>query len=227
MKEAYITDLNGQYIEPTLVADSVTGVFDRREPDQQSTEKLRETKKQDDHQPKELPTVLVGYTVAVSLPDGLYEPTFDVQGYRQATSDYEAGYTEYLAAMAVYDSEGEDSQPEPPKQVDGSSFWRNGLTQQEIEALQPKPVPSELDLLRVENAKLLLHVAELEAKSEQHSEHTTALRAQNAELEAKSKQHSEHTTALRAQNAELDTKNEQLTQDHATLLLQLAEKGVI
>ncbi|MCM3338107.1 hypothetical protein M3650_05520 [Paenibacillus sp. MER TA 81-3] len=163
-------------------------------------------RKDGDQQPDEPRSVLVGYTVAVPLPDGLYEPTFDVQGYRQTMSDYEEEYAEYLAVMAVYDPEGEDSQPQPPLLVDGHSFWRNGLTQEEIKALQPKPVPSELDLLRVENAKLLLHVAELEAKSEQHSE---------------------QTTALHAQNAELDTKNEQLSQDHATLLFQLAEKGVI
>lgn len=31
MKEAIITDLNGRYIEPMLVADPVTGVFDRME----------------------------------------------------------------------------------------------------------------------------------------------------------------------------------------------------
>ena len=207
MKEAYITDLDGRYIEPTLVADSVTGVFDRREPVQSDEEDPREMPQKDgQQQPDEPRTVLVGYTVAVPLPDGLYEPTFDVQGYRQAMSDYDAAYAGYLAAMAVYDPEGEDPQPQPPLPVDGSSFWSNGLTQEEIEALQPKPVPSELDLLRVENAKLLLHVADLEAKSEKHSK---------------------YTAALRGQNAELDTKNEQLTQDHATLLLQLAEKGVI
>ncbi|MBN3523091.1 hypothetical protein [Paenibacillus apiarius] len=206
MKYAFITDLSGQYVEPTLVADSVTGVFDRREPVQTDEGEVLETKQPNDEQPAETETVLVGYTVAVPLPDGLYEPTFDVQGHRQAMSDYEAAYAEYTAAKAEYEPEGEDPQPKPPPPVDGPSFWSNGLTQEEIEALQPKPVPSELDLLRVENAKLLLHVAELEAKSEQHSE---------------------HTTALCAQNAELDTKNEQLTQDHATLLLQLAEKGVI
>ncbi|MCY9516706.1 hypothetical protein [Paenibacillus apiarius] len=206
MKEAIITDISGKYLEPTLVADSVRGVFNRREIVQPDEDEQKKKVLQGDDQPEEQPTVLVGYTVAVPLPDGLYVPTFDVQGYRQAMSDYDGAYAGYLAAMAVYDPEGEDPQPQPPLPVDGSSFWSNGLTQEEIEALQPKPVPSELDLLRVENAKLLLHVAELEAKSEQHSK---------------------HTTALRGQNAELDTKNEQLTQDHATLLLQLAEKGVI
>ncbi|WP_019421753.1 hypothetical protein [Paenibacillus sp. OSY-SE] len=201
MKDAIITDLQGRYLKSTPIADSVTGVFDRREPVQRGEEEPLETE-----QPTEPETVLVGYTVAVPLPDGLYEPTFDVEGHTQAMSDYDAAYAEYLAVLAVYDPEGEDSQPQPPLLVDGHSFWRNGLTQEEIEALQPKPLPSELDLIRVENAKLLLHVAELEAKSEQHSE---------------------LTTALHAQNAELDTKNEQLSQDHATLLFQLAEKGVI
>ncbi|MFW5436367.1 hypothetical protein [Paenibacillus apiarius] len=147
MKEAYITDLDGRYIEPTLVADSVTGVFDRREPVQSDEEEPLETKQQDDKQPTEPETILVGYMVAVPLPDGLYEPTFDVQGYRQAMSDYEAAYTEYLAAMTVYDPEGDEPEPQPPKQVDAPSLWRNGLTDEEIEALQPKPEPSQTDVL--------------------------------------------------------------------------------
>ncbi|WP_019420202.1 hypothetical protein [Paenibacillus sp. OSY-SE] len=136
MKYAYITDLNGRYIEPTLVADSVTGVFDRREPVQS-----------DDEQPNEPETILVGYMVAVPLPAGLYEPIFDVEGYRQAMTDYEAAYAEYIAAVAEHDPEEEEPQPKPPLLVDGPLFWRNGLTQEEIEALQPKPVPSELEFL--------------------------------------------------------------------------------
>ena len=117
MKEAIITDLNGRYLEPTLVADSVTGVFDRVEPKPQP--------QPDDETPREAvdepETVLVGYLVAVPLPDGLYEPIFDVKGYRAV--------------------------PQPQQAVDGSSFWRNGLSDEEIEALKPKPQPSQTDIL--------------------------------------------------------------------------------
>ncbi|MCY9734178.1 hypothetical protein M5X17_10505 [Paenibacillus alvei] len=150
MREAIITDLNGRYIEPTLVADSVTGVFDRLEPAQTDVETPRAATVE----PDEPETVLVGYTVAVTLPDGLYEPTFDVHGYRKAVKAYERAYTKYLDAMTEYDPESEDPAPQSPKTVDGSSFWRNGLTDEEIEALQPKPQPSQTDVFGQEMTQM-------------------------------------------------------------------------
>ncbi|KJB89645.1 hypothetical protein AZ66_01030 [Paenibacillus sp. E194] len=201
MKYAYVTNLNGRYIEPTLVADSVTGVFDRMEPVQTDANNaaLTVSQQSDTNLPTEPKTKLVGYTVAIPLPDGLYEPTFDVHGYRKAKADYDLAYVEYLGALAKHDPASGKPAPKRPRPVDASFFWSNGLTEEEIEALQPKPVPTELDQLRIENAKLLLHVAELEAKSDKHIESTNKLQSHNAAL----------------------------TQDHATLLLQLAEKGVI
>ncbi|MGG4398193.1 hypothetical protein ABEX25_28385 [Paenibacillus thiaminolyticus] len=207
MKEAIITDLSGRYIEPTLVADSVTGVFDRRElveTDEHGTQP--EPEQRDDGQEDEPETVLVGYTVAVPMPDGLYQPIFDVEGYRAAQEAYEAAYADYLAAMTESDSESDDPQPDPPQPVNGVIYWRNGLTDEEIEALNPEPQPNELELLQQDNAKLLMQVAELEARDEQRTM---------------------DTGALLMQNAELDAKNQQLTQDHGSLLLQLAEKGVL
>ncbi|BFH17198.1 hypothetical protein WJ0W_006223 [Paenibacillus melissococcoides] len=157
MKEAIITDLSGRYIEPTLVADSVTGVFDRRErvePDEPGTNQQPEPELRDDDQPDEPATVLVGYTVAVPMPDGLYQPIFDVEGYREAEAGFNAAYADYLAAMAEYDPESDDPQPEPPQPVDGSSFWRNGITDEEIEALNPDPQPSQTDMLGQELTRM-------------------------------------------------------------------------
>ncbi|RJG23398.1 XkdW family protein [Paenibacillus thiaminolyticus] len=149
MKYACITDLSGRYIEPTLVADSVTGVFDRREPIEpdetgalpQPEPKLR------DEQPDEAETLLVGYLVAVQMPDGLYQPIFDVEGYWKAEADYEATYAEYMAALAEHDPESDDPQPKPPQHIDGPSYWRNGLTDEEIESLNPPTQPLQTDVL--------------------------------------------------------------------------------
>lgn len=150
MKEAIITDLEGRYIEPTLVADSVMGVFDRRElvePDEPGELQQPEPGARDESQEDKPETVLVGYTVAVPMPDGLYQPIFDVEGYRAAQEAYEAELAEYMAALAEYDPQSDDPQPEPPKRVDGTVFWRNGLTQEEIDALNPEPQPSQTDML--------------------------------------------------------------------------------
>ncbi|MFL1672207.1 hypothetical protein [Paenibacillus dendritiformis] len=93
--------------------------------------------------------MLVGYTVAVPMPDGpaLYRPVFDVAGYRAAMEAYEAANAEYMAALAEHDPESDEHLPEPPQLVDGPSYWRNGLTDEEIEAMNPPPEPSAIDLL--------------------------------------------------------------------------------
>ncbi|GAV11276.1 hypothetical protein [Paenibacillus sp. NAIST15-1] len=212
MKEAIKTDLNGRYIEPTLVADSVTGVFDRMEPVQTNDETPRAAVVE----PDESETVLVGYTVAITLPDGLYEPTFDVEGYRNSVKVYEA----------AYDPESEETTPRSPQSVDGSSFWRNGLTDKEIEALKPKPQPSELELIQQDNASLLLKVADLEVRNQAQVNDTASMLLKNAELELINQQHTFDLASVILQNAQLDSTNQQLAQDYATLLLKLSQKGV-
>lgn len=223
MKEAIITDLNGRYIEPTLVADSVTGVFDRMEPKRQEDE----TPRVEVVESAEPETVLVGYTVAVTLPDGLYEPIFDVHNYRKAMKAYDKAYAKYLAAMAEYDPDGDGAEPQPPKSVDGLSYWKNGLTDEEIEALKPKPQPSELELIQQDNASLLMKVADLEIRNQVQVNDTASILMKNAELELINQQHTSDLATVLMQNAQLESANQQLTQDQAALLLQLAEKGVI
>lgn len=170
MKEAIVTDLNGRYIEPTLVADSVTGVFDRLEriePDEPGTLSQPE-QSHDDDQPQETETVLVGYTVAVPMPDGLYQPIFDVEGYRSAQEAYDAGHAEYVAALVRHDPESKDPKPEPPQPVDGSCYWRNGLTQEEIAELHEKykPEPSPLEYLGKQLVECELEVLTLRKQNE-------------------------------------------------------------
>ncbi|MDG0874424.1 hypothetical protein L3476_28405 [Paenibacillus thiaminolyticus] len=148
MKYAIMTDLSGHYIEPMLVADSVTGVFDRRESielDEPGTNQQPEPWARDESQELEPENVPVGYTVAVPMPDGLYQPIFDVESYRKAEAGYEAANAEYMAALAEHDPESDDPRPDPPQPVDGANFWRNGITDEEIEALNPPP--SQTDML--------------------------------------------------------------------------------
>lgn len=65
MKEAIIIDLNGFYVEPTLVANSVTGVFPIEE----------YVVPEGGDEPTKVTT---GYTVAIDVPGGLYKPKFDL-----------------------------------------------------------------------------------------------------------------------------------------------------
>ncbi|TVX92234.1 hypothetical protein [Paenibacillus agilis] len=156
MKEAFITDLQGKYIEPTLVMDTVAGVFDIVE---------QVTVPEGTTPPAEPQTVVTGYTVALPMPDGLYEPIFDVAGYRAAAAAYTAAYSVYLEALAVYNPKGTAQEPQPPTTVDGAKYWRNGLTQAEIDALKPKPQPNPVETLGQQLVARELEVMELKAQN--------------------------------------------------------------
>jgi hypothetical protein len=136
MMTAFIVDVGGKLVRPTMFGD-----------DDPVSERFETPKIEDDGQEDEPKTLLVGYTVAIPMPGGLYQPIFDIEGYREAEADFNAAYADYLAVMAEYNPESDEPQPEPPQPVDGPSFWRNGLTDEEIEALNPPPQPSQTDVL--------------------------------------------------------------------------------
>lgn len=129
MKEAYITDLQGRYIEPTLVADSVTGVFDHYEKSGEPADGSSDNNKQ-----------LIGYRVAIPMQDGLYSPTFDLAGYNQAQQDYKVANEQYQSLLKNYNPTSGQEAPTLPT-VDWSQFWHHGLTDEEIEQLKPSPSP--------------------------------------------------------------------------------------
>jgi hypothetical protein len=55
----------------------------------------------------------------------------------------------YIEAMLAHDPESEQPEPQPPANVDDASFWIEGLTQEEIDAIVNAPVPpSSEDRLR-------------------------------------------------------------------------------
>ncbi|WP_259391987.1 XkdW family protein [Paenibacillus thiaminolyticus] len=133
---AFIVDVGGKLVRPTMFGD-----------DAPVSERFETPEIEDDGQEDESKTLLVGYTIAIPMPDGLYQPIFDVEGYREAEADYNARYADYLATATESNPESDEPQPEPPQPVDGPSFWRNGLTDKEIEALNPPPEPSQTDVL--------------------------------------------------------------------------------
>lgn len=71
MKEAIIVDLNGLFIEPTLVTDDVTGVFPIYEPKLEGNAE----------EVPQLSPEIIGYTVAIAVPTGLSKPKFDFKAW--------------------------------------------------------------------------------------------------------------------------------------------------
>ena len=159
MKEAIIVDTNGFFQNVELVPNDTFGVFSIYE-----TPAASET---EDEPPVESPEpVLVGYRVAVPVPPGLYWPRFDVEGWRDAVAAYETSLEEYRKAMAVYDPESGEPEPQPPAPVDLHAFWVEGLTPEEIEAIRNAPkIPSEIDIIGEQLVQRELEVLELQQQN--------------------------------------------------------------
>ncbi|CDN45036.1 hypothetical protein [Paenibacillus sp. P22] len=190
MKEAIITNLEGLLADVALVDDRETGYLP-----------IYETQgvPKGDEQPE---LKLNGYRVAVPVPSGLYRPRFA----REVYDAYQAALAAYRDDLASWESLS-DMRGERPLAPVAQAFWIEGLTPEEIEALQPPPPePSPIEQLQANNAALLLDLAETQARQQQAEQDNMLLQLQQAESKA------------RIQIAE---------QDHADLLLQLVEGGVL
>ncbi|TVX88354.1 hypothetical protein [Paenibacillus agilis] len=86
MKEAIKVNLDGFYIEPTLVADSVTGVFPITELPEKESASTDFSNTEKSNEP-----VTVGYMVAVEVPTGLYKPrwNFDLEEWVEGLTQQE------------------------------------------------------------------------------------------------------------------------------------------
>lgn len=182
MKEAYVTDLNGYYIEPTLVADHVTGVFPIQEPvpDTDELEPMEEAE-----EPQEPETVLAGYTVAVPVPAGLYKPRFDLEAWKAAEAQYEQ---DLEAWRREQQSQEEDEAKPLPQPVDLAQFWIEGLTQEEIDFIRNRPTPkAPIEVLKEQNTQLLISSAQTHKQVQNMQTQNTQLLLQNAQLSQENK----------------------------------------
>ncbi|MCM3748021.1 hypothetical protein M3223_11725 [Paenibacillus pasadenensis] len=167
MKEAIITDLNGLFVDVALVDISETGYLSLTAPDDRS---------QDGQQQ------ITGYQVALSVPPGLYKPRFDRASYdahQDATDTFNAARAEWL-------SKSEDERGQEPVAPIPPAFWGEGLTPEEIAALQPAPPEPTAEQLRMaqletDNALLLLDLAGTQARQLQAEQDHAALLLQLAE----------------------------------------------
>ena len=105
MKEAVIVGLDGIYAESVIVPLSekgVTEIYETPEPPE----------REEGEEPETPESVLVGYRVAVPVPQGLYMPRWDIASWQ----------------------EERDNSPDP---VSVSAFWVEGLTQEELDEINP------------------------------------------------------------------------------------------
>lgn len=162
MKEAIITDVNGYYqdVEPVPIeVYGVTPLFFIPAPEPTDEEPAQPV------EPSEPEPILIGYRVAVPLPQLFFKPRFDIAAWEAAQSAHWSAVEAYLAAMAAYDPEGGLPEPQPPTKVVDASFWIEGLTQAEIDAIVNAPVPPSIDdkvtQLQTESVDTMLALAEV------------------------------------------------------------------
>lgn len=179
MKEAYVTDLNGYYIEPTLVADHVTGVFPIMEPVKHE-EELEPMDVQEE--PTKPDTVLVGYTVAVPVPPGLFKPRYDLKAWQAAMEQYERDLNAWKQEQQQRDEEEAEPLP-PPEPVDLAQFWVEGLTPEEIDEIRNRPqepsIPERVEKVENDTAQTMLGLVEVyeanEATDEEYKQSMLAM----------------------------------------------------
>ncbi|MFD1886839.1 hypothetical protein [Paenibacillus wenxiniae] len=79
--------------------------------------------------------VIMGYTVGYPIPEGLYKPRLDIERLKH----------EYKSDDAQNWPDGSDAEL-------AMSFWVEGLTDEEIAEIKKPNPPSEMDVIRQENA---------------------------------------------------------------------------
>ncbi|MGN7381427.1 MULTISPECIES: hypothetical protein [unclassified Paenibacillus] len=182
MKEAIITDLDGYMKDVTLVADHVTGVFPIMEPVPASNE-LEPMEFLDEAEEAKEPVnpevVLIGYTVAVPVPPGLYKPRFDLEAWQAAVSQYEQELEERQQEVEQGNGETGIETPFSLSPIDLMQFWIEGLMPGEIEELrsQPQPHSTEEKVEQLEAAMAKLQ-QDFMAKDAEINE----IKSRNAEL---------------------------------------------
>lgn len=182
MKEAIITDLDGYMKDVTLVADHVTGVFPIMEPvpgsnELEPMESLEVAEEAKESAKPEV--VLIGYTVAVPVPPGLYKPRFDLGAWQAAVSQYEQDLIERQQEAEQGNGETGIGTPYSLSPIDPTQFWIEGLPPGEIEELrsQPQPHSTEEKVEQLEAAMAKLQ-QDFMAKDAEINE----IKSRNAEL---------------------------------------------
>ncbi|MFB6473029.1 hypothetical protein ACFCW7_09285 [Paenibacillus glucanolyticus] len=190
MKAAPKVNIDGLYIEDTLVDDAFSGVVPfyaeivpqpPANPDEAEQEPAPEVE-----QPAETPEpILAGYLVGIAVTPGLYRPRFDLvawEAYQDAESAARAAFqVEYDQWAALPEEERGDA---PVYQAPAQpTLWIEGLTPEEIEEItRPQPIePTELELLTAVVEGIQQQNAQLQEVVVSSGEELSAVKTASAE----------------------------------------------
>lgn len=185
MKAVPKVNTDGLFLEDTIVDDAFSGVVpfyaDSPAPEPDLSPEIDDEEAEEQPEEEQDPA---GYIVGVPVPAGLYLPRFDLAGWQAYQDAVAAANDDYQAAYAEWANQPEDERGQPPAYTAPTQpeLWSEGLTPEEIEALHPSQVPTELELLQAENTELKLALAELAEAQEADKTEMQLAMAELAEL---------------------------------------------
>ncbi|MGC6584754.1 hypothetical protein ACPV3A_07230 [Paenibacillus sp. Dod16] len=174
MKAAPIVNIDGLYLEDTLVDDTFSGVVPFYSNMHHgildvltTTENVTQP---EGEAPNDSESNISGYIIGIPVPPGLFRPCFDLaswNAYESAVSAAQNSYHEALSDWQALPKELRGDMPvrETPLQP---ALWIEGLTPEEIEELtKPQPEePTEVDRIGTEMVARELEVIELRQQNE-------------------------------------------------------------
>ncbi|MBT2761777.1 hypothetical protein [Paenibacillus sp. ISL-20] len=174
MKAAPKVNIDGLYIEDTLVDDTFSGIVPFYSHTEQGTlDSLTKTQGMTtelDEPSNEPESNISGYIIGIPVTPGLYQPRFDMaawNGYQATISVAQDSFQQALSGWHTLPEEQRGDKPvvESPPQP---TLWIEGLTQEEIEELtSPQPQePNEVDRLGSEMVARELEAMELRQQNE-------------------------------------------------------------
>lgn len=166
MKAIPKVNTEGLYLEDALVDDAFSGVVPFYA--ELSVPELPLETGIEDEQPAKQEPEIAGYMVGLPVTPGLYLPRFNIAAWEAYQDHLSTAQEEYNTAYAEWSSLPEDERGEQPMhQLPAQpELWLEGLTPEEIEALNPPKQPTELERLQQENMELKLALAALAEANE-------------------------------------------------------------
>lgn len=199
MKAVPKVNTNGLYLEDELVDDAFSGIVPFYTPSSPTLSESDINQQLDTHQltnsssgtinGTNSESILAGYTVGISVPPGLYQPHFDIQGWltyeaesNQKLIEAQDAYEQLnKEAQATFQKLHDEWQSKPenergdepiysamaftvPERRDPTTFWSEGLSEEAIKELTTQKAeqqPSETDQLKQRIADLEVTLTQL------------------------------------------------------------------
>lgn len=174
MKAVPKVNIDGLYLEDTLVDDTFSGVVPfYSDMEQGISDVLTTTENEtlpEGEQPNQFEHSISGYIIGIPVTSGLFRPRFDLAAWNAYESAVSAAQDSFQQALSKWQALPDEQRGDMPVLESPTQpiLWVEGLTPEEIEELtRPQPVePNEMDRLGSEMVTRELEALELRQQNE-------------------------------------------------------------